>query len=145
MFALARTMRQSTEKSFRTLFPTESRDGSPSKAAFVKLRSLKTVPRGLSGASLGALERLLERSGTLLDALAALLGALGALLGRSWGALGKLLSALGALLGGSWALLGRCRALLGGLGAPTSLLKRGFLQQKKCKNIKNSWKNSDVC
>ena len=55
--------------------------------------------RGVSGASLGALERLLGRSW-------ALLGALGALLGRSWDALGTLLGALNSLLGRSGPLLG---------------------------------------
>ena len=71
-------------KSFRTRFPTESRDGSPSKAAFFELRSLNMVLRGLSGASLGALERLLGRSW-------ALLGRSWALLGRSWSHAGPIL------------------------------------------------------
>ena len=86
-------------KSFRTRFSTVSRDGSPSKAAFVELRSLKMVPRGLSGVSLGALERLLGRSWALLR--------------RSWGALGRSWSALGMVLGRSCGAVGRSWALLG--------------------------------
>ena len=81
-------------KSIRTHFSTESRDGSPSKVTFFELRSLNMVPRGLSGASRGALERLLGRSWVLL-------GRSWALLGGSWGALGALLGRSGALLGGT--------------------------------------------
>ena len=62
-------------KSFRTHFSTESHDGSPSKITFSQLRALNMVLRGLSGASWGALERLLGRSW--------------ALLGRSWALLGR--------------------------------------------------------
>ena len=65
------------------------------ESCFFTLRSFKMESRRVSGASLGALERLLGRSW-------ALLGALGALLGRSWGALGALLGALGRHLGGTW-------------------------------------------
>ena len=62
-------------KSFRKYFSTESHDGLPSKFTFSQLRALNMVLRGLSGASRGALERLLGRSW--------------ALLGHSWGALGR--------------------------------------------------------
>ena len=50
------------------------------ESRFFELRSLKMVPRGLSGASLGALERLLGRSW--------------ALLGGTWAALGHFLTFL---------------------------------------------------
>ena len=93
----------SDRKSFRTRFSTESRDGSPSKAASFELRSLKMVPQGLSGASLGALEWLLGRSW--------------ALLGHSWGALGALLGRSWAILGAPGTLLGRSLTLLGDLGS----------------------------
>ena len=85
------------------------RDRSPSKAASFELRSLKTVSRELSGASLGALERLLGRSW-------ALLGRSWTLLGRSWGALGRSWDALETLLGAPGTLLGRSLTLLGDLG-----------------------------
>ena len=97
-------------KSFRTRFSTESRDGSPSKAASFELRSLKMVRQGLSGASLGALEWLLWRSWTLLQRSWALLG-------RSWGALEALLGRSWALLGAPGTLLGRSLTLLGDLGS----------------------------
>ena len=78
--------------------------------------------RGVSGASLGALERLLARSWALLARSWALLGCSWALLGCSCGALGALLGALvallgalGALLGRSWVALGRSWVLLGAL------------------------------
>ena len=80
--------------------------------------------RGVSGASLGALERLLGRSW-------AVLGALGALLGRSWALLGRserdkkrkkhgflppllLLGRFWPCLGASWPHLGASRAHLEG-------------------------------
>ena len=98
------------QKSFRTRFSTESRDRSPSKAAFFELRRLKMCPE----CCLGRLWTLLSGS---WGALAALLGALGALLDRSWGLLG----ALGTLLGRSWGALG---ALLGAPGSPGTILAR---------------------
>ena len=98
-------------KSFRTRFSTESRDRSPSKAASFELRSLRMVPGGLTGASLGALERLLGRSW-------ALLGRSWALLGRSWGALCALLERSWALLGGTWDALGALGGALDGPFAP---------------------------
>ena len=96
----AHDAKNTERKSFRTRFSTESRDGSSSKAASFELRSLKMVPQGLSGASLGALEWLLGRSWALLQRSWALLG-------RSWGALGALLRRSWGALGRSWALLGR--------------------------------------
>ena len=65
--------------------------------------------RGVSGASLGALERLLGRPWTLL-------GRSWTLLGRSWGALGRSWDALETLLGAPGTLLGRSLTLLGDLG-----------------------------
>ena len=85
-------------KSWRTRFSSESRDGSPSKVDFFELGNLKMGPRGLSGASLSALERLLGRSW-------ALLGRSLALLRSSWDLLGALLGRSLAALGRSWALL----------------------------------------
>ena len=64
--------------------------------------------RGVSGASLGALERLLGRSW-------ALLGALGALLGRSWallGALGRSWAAPGTRLEAPWSTRGDLGSIL---------------------------------
>jgi len=70
------------------------------ESRFFELRSLKIVPRGLSGPSAGALERL-------LGGFWALLGPLEEVLGCSWGALETLLGALGRHLERSWGALGR--------------------------------------
>ena len=64
------------------------------------------VPRGLSGASRGALGWLLARSWALLGRSWDDLERSWALLGRSWDALGTLLGALNSLLGRSGPLLG---------------------------------------
>ena len=88
-------------KSFRTHFSTESHDGSPSKITFSQLRALNMVLRGLSGASWGALERLLRRSWALLGRSWELVGLSWPLLGRFWDAFGRSLAALGKLLGRS--------------------------------------------
>ena len=106
MSALART----TRKSFPTRFSTESRDRSPSKAAFFEPDASKWCPEGCLG-----------RLWTLLS------GSWGAL-GCSWGALGRSWEALGALLGRSWAALGRSWGALWRswalLGAPWAVSAR---------------------
>ena len=57
------------------------------ESCFFELRTLKMASRGVSGASLGAPEQLLERSWALLGRSWALLGGSWGALGRSWGVL----------------------------------------------------------
>ena len=91
------------KKSIRTRFSTESRDRSPSKAAFFELRGVKMS--------------LESSTGSLGRPPGAPLGVLGKLFGQSWGALRRSWGALGAVLGAlgrSWALLGRSWNASGG-------------------------------
>ena len=74
------------------------RDSLLSTGVFFDLPSVKMVPRGLSGASRGALGWLLARSW-------ALLGRSWDDLERSWALLGRSSDALGMLLGHPWPLL----------------------------------------